>query len=520
MKHIRVFISSTYLDLKDERKAVREALSVSTAMKGVKYVPVGMEDFPAADKHKIEFIKEQIDTCDYFVLIIKNRYGTIPEGKTISYPEQEYDYAIERKIPILVFIYENWEDEMKKTGNQKKFRKLRAFVEKVDSPRQTTRWSTIYKLTSDVINSLNNAVTDSAVWQQKAEKGDEQSPLLSRVDPSKKDQTRIDKHKRKVIMLMMVILLVILLVISLIIFIPPPPPPILESPTVVIAQTTPPTITNTPTAINTSTPTNTPTPTNTSTPTNTPEPTPNLALYQYKIGVFGQNSTNCTKKDENLDKTDQIVMGLNSLGFNATKVAVKTTNDYDGYDVLYMPYGWSCMYDEYDLDSIRNFLNRIGTGLLIGDPIPNSAFTKDSPFVLELFESFSFEFYQLTSSQVREQTAATIIPVQDVSNINDIFDNLSDGDLPRAESYLYIGDGSGYGQTSETYRRVLIRSNKNNIENEITCLMSSWEKDYSKNHSIPRYIIIPGSEYKASDYPISDVLMIKIILWLAHAPID
>ena len=86
-KKFQVFISSTYEDLKDERKAVEETIIRSGD------IPVGMEAFPAADNEQFEFIKTIIDVCDYYVLLIAGRYGSLaPDG--LSYTEKEYLYAV------------------------------------------------------------------------------------------------------------------------------------------------------------------------------------------------------------------------------------------------------------------------------------------------------------------------------------------------------------------------------------------------------------------------------------------
>lgn len=89
-KRYQVFVSSTYLDLQTERQQVMQALMEMDC------IPAGMELFPAADEEQWEFIKRVIDDCDYYLLIIGGRYGSIsPEG--ISYTEMEYDYAVEKK---------------------------------------------------------------------------------------------------------------------------------------------------------------------------------------------------------------------------------------------------------------------------------------------------------------------------------------------------------------------------------------------------------------------------------------
>lgn len=96
-KKYQVFISSTYEDLKEERKNVIETLLMMDC------IPAGMEAFCAADEEQFDYIKKVIDLCDYYVLIIGKRYGSISELTGKSYTEMEYDYAKSKNIPILVF---------------------------------------------------------------------------------------------------------------------------------------------------------------------------------------------------------------------------------------------------------------------------------------------------------------------------------------------------------------------------------------------------------------------------------
>jgi len=66
-KRYQVFVSSTYADLKDERRRV-----IQTVME-LDCIPVGMELFPAADEEQFEFIKRVIDDCDYYLLTRHSR---------------------------------------------------------------------------------------------------------------------------------------------------------------------------------------------------------------------------------------------------------------------------------------------------------------------------------------------------------------------------------------------------------------------------------------------------------------
>lgn len=97
-KRYQVFISSTFEDLRDERRAVQDVI-ISTGD-----FPVQMEAFPAADEDQFEFIKSLIDKCDYYVLIIGGRYGTVAEDG-LSYTHKEFRYAVSKGVPVLVMLH-------------------------------------------------------------------------------------------------------------------------------------------------------------------------------------------------------------------------------------------------------------------------------------------------------------------------------------------------------------------------------------------------------------------------------
>lgn len=96
----QVFISSTFVDLRDEREQViRAVLEMG-------HIPVGMEMFSAADDEQWSIITRQIDEADYYALLLAHRYGsTTPTG--IGYTEKEYDYAVSKGIPVLGFVLDD-----------------------------------------------------------------------------------------------------------------------------------------------------------------------------------------------------------------------------------------------------------------------------------------------------------------------------------------------------------------------------------------------------------------------------
>jgi hypothetical protein len=129
-KVYQVFVSSTYSDLKDERRQVSEFLAKDG------FVPAGMELFPAADQQQLEFIKRVIDRCDYYVVIVGGRYGSLADDQ-ISFTEKEYEYAVSREIPVLAFLHSAPDSiEVGKTDkDEPKALKLQAFRERLSKGR-------------------------------------------------------------------------------------------------------------------------------------------------------------------------------------------------------------------------------------------------------------------------------------------------------------------------------------------------------------------------------------------------
>lgn len=97
----QVFISSTYSDLLKERRRVLDVLLMADC------IPAGMENFVATDDEQFSVIKKVIDLCDYYILILGKCYGSVNEATGISYTEMEYNYAIDKGIPVLVFVLDD-----------------------------------------------------------------------------------------------------------------------------------------------------------------------------------------------------------------------------------------------------------------------------------------------------------------------------------------------------------------------------------------------------------------------------
>jgi hypothetical protein len=98
-RRFQVFVSSTFEDLREERSAVISALLQLDC------IPAGMELFPAADDDSWTLIKSVIDDCDYYVLIVAGRCGSVHPETGKAYTQMEYEYAMETKKPIIALVH-------------------------------------------------------------------------------------------------------------------------------------------------------------------------------------------------------------------------------------------------------------------------------------------------------------------------------------------------------------------------------------------------------------------------------
>lgn len=146
----QVFISSTYSDLLKERKQVLDILLMADC------IPAGMENFVATDDEQFSVIKKVIDLCDYYILILGKRYGSVNEATGISYTEMEYNYAIDKGIPVLVFVLDDSVevDDDKMESDDIKKGKLAEFKSKA----MRNRLASVWKDQSDLMGKVAIAI--------------------------------------------------------------------------------------------------------------------------------------------------------------------------------------------------------------------------------------------------------------------------------------------------------------------------------------------------------------------------
>ena len=146
-KKFQVFVSSTYTDLVEERERIIKAILE------MYHIPIGMEMFSAEDEDQWEIIRRTIEISDYYILILGLRYGSKAEDD-VSFTEKEYEYALEKGIPILAFILDD-SVSLSKDRRDDNLLKINSFRAKVlKNSKMSQFWKTIDELTKNVSISL------------------------------------------------------------------------------------------------------------------------------------------------------------------------------------------------------------------------------------------------------------------------------------------------------------------------------------------------------------------------------
>ncbi len=93
-----VFISSTYMDLKDYREAVWKLLESYNVN------VLGMEKFGARKETPLETCLNEVERADIYIGIIATRFGSLEAESNKSYTQLEYEKALEQKKEILIYL--------------------------------------------------------------------------------------------------------------------------------------------------------------------------------------------------------------------------------------------------------------------------------------------------------------------------------------------------------------------------------------------------------------------------------
>jgi len=151
-----IYLSSTYEDLKDYRKAIFDALS-----KVSHYKVIAMENYVATDKRPVEKCLQDVAKSDLYIGLFGFRYGYIPPAEHnnpdgLSITELEFRHALNLAKPYLIFVAKTDAERLNLelidaiTGDGNKGQKIEGLRNFLCKECMATFFSSPYKLASDV----------------------------------------------------------------------------------------------------------------------------------------------------------------------------------------------------------------------------------------------------------------------------------------------------------------------------------------------------------------------------------
>lgn len=201
-KKFQVFISSTYTDLIEERQRA------VTAVLDSNHIPAGMELFKANNQDQMNVIRQWIDESDVFMLILGGRYGSLDPATQKSYTHLEYEYALEKQMPIFTLILT---DKMIRDKYSQSNRPMKDFRE-VDNPEKHTTFveqtktgsvikylDSIYQIDAAVMGSLRHFEDNSNIggWVRSNDSSADNHSFIQQIEELKseivllKDENRV-----------------------------------------------------------------------------------------------------------------------------------------------------------------------------------------------------------------------------------------------------------------------------------------------------------------------------------------
>jgi len=150
MEVMNIFISSTYEDLKEERK------------EAIKYIDrighsVAMEKFFASSHQSKDVCLKKLQECDAIILILGFKYGSLDNAEGISFTEIEYNTAKTLGLPVFVFLKQGpdriWRSN---EANSERESKLLSLKSRLDSERFRVPFTNPQDLSTEIAGAIHN----------------------------------------------------------------------------------------------------------------------------------------------------------------------------------------------------------------------------------------------------------------------------------------------------------------------------------------------------------------------------
>jgi hypothetical protein len=159
----RVYVSSTYADLKDHRAAVCDVLAK------MRYTHIAMEDYVARDARVRDECLRDVAACDIYLGIFGFRYGHTPRDDNpegLSITELEYRHAKALNKPRLLFVLDPaapWPDASKDsvTGDGHAGADIQRLRNDVSRDRMPGLFRTVHDLAVNAAASLHLQAADA-----------------------------------------------------------------------------------------------------------------------------------------------------------------------------------------------------------------------------------------------------------------------------------------------------------------------------------------------------------------------
>ena len=143
-----------------------------------------MEDLPASDDDAIDASMKLVDEADIYVGVFAYRYGYVPEGHKKSITEMEYERAVERQIPRLIFLIS---DSHLVTGTDVETgegaAKLGALKERLKKEQVVNFFNSPDALLAYSLDSLNGVVDKLRAEAAKEDDGPAADPIVASLIP-------------------------------------------------------------------------------------------------------------------------------------------------------------------------------------------------------------------------------------------------------------------------------------------------------------------------------------------------
>jgi len=149
---MRIFVSSTFVDLRAEREAAEEALRRS------QLVPSGMELFVSEPSSPLEVCLEQLQLSDAVVLIIGFKAGSlIPDSPGLTYTGAEFQLAQKLGRPVFAFFKTEGGSPVNKETDAAKKKALDDFTSAVTSANITPAYfDSLERLQVELLLAMDN----------------------------------------------------------------------------------------------------------------------------------------------------------------------------------------------------------------------------------------------------------------------------------------------------------------------------------------------------------------------------